>query len=378
MSSTGTGGVTIMAVGDVAAQLQDDGDHLFVYSAPVMQKADVVVAQLETTYSQRGTRQLGGFRWRMARRPPLGNIPSMRKAGINVISFASNHALDYGEDAFYDTIDNLKKNDIEVIGVGKDIFEARKGTIVERNGVKIGLLAFNSILPPGYDAAVDRPGTAPLRASTFYEQVDWQPGTPPRIVTFPNKEDLAAMAEAIGEARAHSDVVVVAQHCGVHLVPDVIAMYQKDIARAAIDAGADLVVQHHSHLPAGVEVYKGKAIFYGLGVFAHESVRGLVAEDSVVKEHHEFYNLKIDPEWKMFPFPAEARKTLIVKAVVDSSKHVARISFFPCLINQKVQAEVLKHDDPRSKEVVDYFAKLSSEQGFKTKFAWDGDEVIVS
>ncbi|HWA19601.1 MAG TPA: CapA family protein [Devosia sp.] len=370
------GALSFIAVGDVAPQLHDNGDHLFTFTAPTLNASDFVLAQLETSYSERGTRQLGGFRWRLPRRPPLGNITSMRKAGINIISFASNHALDYGEESFFDTIDNLKKADIGVVGVGKDLAEARTPLIVEKNGVRVAVLAYNSILPQGYDAAKDRPGCNPIKVSTYYEQVDWQPGTPPKIVTIPDEADFERLKEDVRLARAKADVVVVSQHCGVHLVPDVLAQYQKTIAHAAVDEGADLVVQHHSHSAAGIEVYKGKAIFYGLGVFAHESVRGLL-DDSVVKEHHEQYGLHIDEEWKLFPFPPESRKTLIVRASIDDKK-VARVVFLPCLINQKVQAEILGKADPRSQDVVGYFETLTKDQGFKTKFTWEGDEVVVT
>ncbi|MEJ0011205.1 MAG: CapA family protein [Bauldia sp.] len=376
MSDGKNGALTFAAVGDIGAVVHETADHLFELNAHVLKAADITFGQLETTYSTRGERQLGGFRWNVPYRPPLGNVPSFRRVGFDIMSFASNHSLDYGVEAFFDTIDLLKKNDIEVVGVGKDLAEARKPVFMERNGVRVAFLAYNSILPPGYDATYDRPGTNPIRVSTFYEQVDWQPGTPPRIVTMANSEDLEGMREDIRKVRSQADIVIVAQHSGVHLVPDVLCMYQKEIARAAVDCGADLVLQHHAHLLAGVEIYKGKGIFYGLGNFAQESFRGTLLETSLVKEHHEFYKLKIDPEWKNFPFPGEARKTMIVKAAITNKK-ITKVGFVPCLTNQKVQAEVLPKKDPRSQVVVDYVAELSRNQGFNTTFSWEGDEIVV-
>jgi poly-gamma-glutamate synthesis protein (capsule biosynthesis protein) len=377
MSEADPGALTFAAVGDIGAVVHETADHLFELNAHVLRAADITLGQLETTYSMRGERQLGGFRWDVPYRPPLGNVPSFRRAGFDIMSFASNHALDYGINAFFDTIDILRQNDIEVVGVGKNIEAARQPVVIERNGVRVGFLAYNSILPPGYDATYDRPGTNPIRISTFYEQVDWQPGTPPRIVTYANHEDLERLQEDIHLARSKVDVLIVVQHSGVHLVPDVVCMYQKEIAHTAVDCGADLVLQHHSHLLAGIEIYRGKPIFYGLGNFAQESFRGSLLETSLVKEHHEFYKLKIEPEWKAFPFPPEARKTMIVKAAIKDKK-IAKVGFVPCLTNQKVQAEVLPHSDPRSQTVVDYVVELTKNQKFDTAFTWDGDEVVVT
>src|SRR3990172_3204791 len=78
------------------------------------------------------------------------------------------------------------------------------------------------------------------------------------------------MEEDIKKLRPQVDVFIMSHHAGVHFVPATIAMYQKEAAYAAIDAGADLVIQHHAHVLKGVEMYNGKAIFYGLGNFAVE------------------------------------------------------------------------------------------------------------
>jgi poly-gamma-glutamate synthesis protein (capsule biosynthesis protein) len=153
-------------------------------------------------------------------------------------------------------------------------------------------------------------------------------------------------------------------------------MYQKEIARAAIDFGADLVLQHHAHILRGIEVYKNKVIFYGLGNFAHESPRGRIQNDSDVKAQHELWGLKIDPEWILFPFPPEARNTFMVKATI-AGKKLQRVSFLPCLINPQVQAEILSHHDKRSQGVLDYVVEISRSQGLETKFSWESDEIVV-
>ena len=68
------------------------------------------------------------------------------------MSFASNHTLDYSEEALIDTLDVMKKNNVEVIGAGRDIFEARRPAIFERKQTRVGFLAYCSVVPKGFDA----------------------------------------------------------------------------------------------------------------------------------------------------------------------------------------------------------------------------------
>lgn len=99
-----------------------------------------------------------------------------------------------------------------MIGAGRNIAQARRPAVLERVGTKIAFLAYCSVAAPGSEAEENKPGCVPMRASTSYEQIDWQPGTPPRIVTWADKDDLAAMAEDIRRARGQADVVVVSIH----------------------------------------------------------------------------------------------------------------------------------------------------------------------
>ena len=192
-------------------------------------------------------------------------------AGFDVMSFASNHALDRGEQALFEAIDTLTTNSIAVIGAGKNIDEARKPVILERKGTKVAFLAYCSVLPKGYQATPEKSGCAPMRASTFYEQVDWPAGTAPRIITLANKDDLAAMVRILNRQELWQTSSIMSIHWGIHYVPAVIAMYQKEVGYAAIDAGVDLILGHHAHLLKGIEIYKGKFIFYSLGNFVMPS-----------------------------------------------------------------------------------------------------------
>ena len=218
-----------------------------------------------------------------------------------------------------------------------------------------------------------------MRASTSFEQVDWQPGTPPLIKTWADKVDLSAMIEDIRKARAQADVVIVSLHWGVHLVPAVIAMYQYEVGHAAVDAGADLILGHHAHILKGIEVYKGKVIFFSMGNWCFDSHHSAARPTKRRSQYHTkiLYKVKDDPDYPTYSFPPDSRKTIMVKVLI-SNKAIEQISFQPAMINKQGQPELLSHDDKRSDEVYDYMAWVCKDQGLNTTFYRKGDEIVVA
>ena len=369
--------IVLYAVGDIGPDRKDPGS-IFKNIAGVINKGDVAFCQLEVNLSRRGTGPQGK---EVARNPQIA--AAIKEAGFDIISFAGNHALEVGLDSFFDTIDNLTRQQLLVLGVGKDIEEARKPVIIECKGAKIAFLGYSSVTKEGQLAEGDRPGSAPLRAWTLYEPMEpSQPGTPSRAHTFPYKNDLDAMIEDIKKTRTKADVVIVSMHGGIHMTPSVIAEYQKEYAHVAIDSGADLVLQHHTHILKGIEVYSGKTIFYGLGNFALE-VRFMTkewAQNPGIKE----LRRKLNPDWNppypaypTYPFPPDSRKTIIAKCVI-SGNNISQVSFLPIYINNRGEPELLLPDDARFSEVVNYVNEISADQGLRTEYTIDGNEVVIS
>ncbi len=358
--------VTIYAVGDILPQ--NKGEFLLAHTASILKQADITFCQLEIPFSSRVLRSEA----RPNRVPSgPGDVAALVKAGFKVCSFASNHCDWFGEEGVLDTVDIFKQSNIQVIGAGRNIAEARQPAVLERNGTKVAFLAYNSVVAPESEARVDKAGCVPMRASTSYEQIDWQPGTPPRIKTWADKDDLSAMIDDIRKARGRADVVVVSIHWGVHLVPAVIAMYQYEVGHAAIDAGADLILGHHPHLLKGIEVYKGRVIIYSMGNFAFYSP--VAGSQSTFKP---FYKVKPDPDYPTYFFPPDCRKSMLVKAVI-SNKKVKQVSFLPVMINKQTQPELLRRADKRSNEVYEYMEWVCREQELNTAFSRQGDEVVV-
>ena len=367
--------ITVLAVGDVCVNRKDP-DSIFAYVAPTIQSADAAFCQLETTFSEKG------FPLPQARVPGRAhpaNAPSIKKAGFNVVSFASNHALDFGTEALFDTVEVMKKTGVELFGVGKNLQEARKPYLLNCKGTKIAFLTYNSILPIGYWATVDRPGCSPMRGYTLYEQVEHdQPGTPARVHSFANADDKKAMVEDIKKVKGQVDVVIVSMHWGIHFTEGQIAMYQKEVGYEAIDAGADLILGHHAHILKPIEIYKGKLIFYSLGNFAFDApYPEELLSSPRWKELMELNpTWTIDPTYKSYPYPADSRMTMACKITV-SDKQIKRIAFLPAMINEESQPKFLNHKEKEFIDVVNYMKKITQAQNMNTVFMVENDEVVI-
>ncbi len=368
--------VKLVAVGDIYPN-RDEPESIFELSAHSLKEYDVRFGQLETPYSERGSPRSSIAN--RSGRPHPRNIRALKYAGIDIVSFASNGCLDWGPEAMLDTIDLLHKEGIEVVGAGKDIAEARKPVILERKGIKIAFLAYNSIAADVYWADVNKPGCAPLRVRTLYEMSEHgQPGCPPNIFTYPYEEDLDGLLEDIHQVRAQTDVLILSLHWGLHNVRAKLATYQQEVGHAAIDAGADIIIGTHPHILKGIEVYKGKAIFYSLGNFAVDShLRNWPNFSPDQRAMVERYNMVIEPEWaRTYPFPADQRKTIGVSCVI-SDKQIEKVSFLPAMINIKAQARILRRGEDGFDDVVEYMEAITKEAGLNGRFAVEGYEVVV-
>jgi poly-gamma-glutamate synthesis protein (capsule biosynthesis protein) len=165
-----------------------------------------------------------------------------------------------GPKGFEDTIAELDRLGIAHNGAGANEAEARAPAILERAGRTIALLSYNAVgpelswagptVPAAPSSGSKRPMAVPAAAG----------GSRPD-----RRAELAAMADDIESCRARADIVVVALHKGITHRPAELAPYERPLARAAIDSGADIVIGHHAHIVRGIEYYRGKPIFHGLG-----------------------------------------------------------------------------------------------------------------
>jgi poly-gamma-glutamate capsule biosynthesis protein CapA/YwtB (metallophosphatase superfamily) len=366
------GTITFLGTGDILID-REKPETIFQHVSEVLRAADIAFANAEQTYAEGGY-LIRGYGTNSESR----NLEAVISAGFDVVSLANNHALDWGQQVLLDTMANMKKAGLPYIGVGKNITEAREPVILERKGVKVGFLAYSSVHPKGYEAKAEKPGLVPLRVWTIHEPIDNQPGAPPRVVTIPYKKDLAAMVKDIAKLKERVDIVVVSMHWGQHIVPRVIPLYCCDIGHAAIDAGADMVLGTHTHVCKGIEIYKGKVIFYSTGNFAAEIGPAQSASSSgeFVRELVEKFGVKPDPECPTYNLPRESRVTLIVKAIIGAG-YIKRLSYIPCFVNKYAEPEIVTRNSPLGQEVFSYIQDISHSEKLPVHFAWDGDEVLI-
>lgn len=361
--------VVLLGCGDVGP-IHEPVGAFGELARPVLAGADLRFAQVERVYSERGALQVhsGGGHSRV--KPHMASI--FTDCGYDVVSVASNHAMDWGSGALLDTIELFRGKGIQVIGAGRNLEEARRPAIVERNGVKIAFLAYCSVLQKGYAAGHKSVGIAPLRAHTYYEAFDYQAGVPPRVITVPYEEDLAGMVEDIVEAKRAANVVVMSVHWGIHFIPRMIADYQVAVAKAAFQAGADLILGHHAHAPKAIGVYGGKTCFFSLSNFMMSAT---AKTPEKAAEFEKTYGVVLDPDYPHLAYGADGKRSLVAKAVL-TREGVSRVSFLPVRIDKRLRPEVLRAGDARFDDAVRFMEWAS--EGFDHRFTVEGDEVVVT
>ncbi len=165
-------------------------------------------------------------------------------------------------------------------GVNREV--ARAPAIVTHEGLRFGFVQRTSVYwPTGHEATDHSPGVAVLTGHTAYEPMLHtrragvppanRPGVPPAILTWADAKSLAEFTSDLRALRARADIVVASHHWGLF---EEVLDYQVEIAHAAIDAGADVVMGHGPHYACAVEMYRGKPIFYGLGSFSFHTGHG--------------------------------------------------------------------------------------------------------
>jgi poly-gamma-glutamate capsule biosynthesis protein CapA/YwtB (metallophosphatase superfamily) len=211
--------------------------------------------------------------------PAIGG-EALRLAGFAAVGLANN--VNYGAAAILGSIERLDRLGIAHTGAGRNLAAARAPATVERAGLRIGFLQRSSVYwPTNHEAGENSAGIAALRAHTAYQVPAHKtrpeippmnrPGIPPIVVTWPDRVYLTQFTDDIAALRNSADIVVASCHWGLG---EEVLDYMVEIAHAAIDAGADVVIGHGPHYSLPVEAYKGKPIFYGLGSFSFHTGHG--------------------------------------------------------------------------------------------------------
>ena len=244
------GGVTFPV--EVKNQNNDFG-WFFRNVKPIFEKDDLTIVNFEGTLTTRGVRQDKTFAFKGD--PEYTAV--LTEGSVEAVTLANNHSMDYGIESLEDT-----RRYIEEAGIVW--FENLTTRIVEKNGIKIGLIGL-------YDLNGTAPGYLP---------------------------------KTIDEVKQNgAQIIIVQAHWGVE-GENYPTKRQKDLAYAAIDAGAHMVIGHHPHVLQGVEEYKGRVIAYSIGNFCFGGNQNPNDKDSmIIQQTFTFKNgvLTEDKDWGIYP-----------------------------------------------------------------------------
>jgi poly-gamma-glutamate synthesis protein (capsule biosynthesis protein) len=246
--------VTITFAGDIlfdekyavmSTLLQNGGDIADAIAPDLiqeMQNADILMVNNEFPYSDRGT-PLADKQFTFRAKP--STVSYLDDLGVDIVSLANNHAYDYGEQAFLDTMSTLEEAGIPYVGAGRNLEEASRPVYYIINNMKIAFISATQI------ERNDNPDTKGATDSSAGVFRCW------------NGEKLL---ETIRDARENSDYVIVYLHWGTENDADIDWAQEKQAAEVA-EAGADLIIGDHPHCLQPIGVVQGVPVIYSLGNF---------------------------------------------------------------------------------------------------------------
>jgi poly-gamma-glutamate synthesis protein (capsule biosynthesis protein) len=291
--------VNLVAVGDimlarkVGRLMKEYGSNYpFIHISKKVKQADIAFCNLECPIAEKGEPLPG--KGIFFRADPQAAV-ELKNAGFNLVSLANNHAVDYDSEALNETFYLLKKNNIDWVGAGENIDQALRPKIVNKNGIKIGILGFTDMADIYFSYSYKRTFRAKENIS----------GVAPMIESL--------MLQEVKKLKDKVDVVVVSIHWGTEYVyqPNI---KQINLAHKLIDAGVDLIIGHHPHILQGIEKYKHGLIAYSLGNCIFDQYKSYTKQGLMLDV--EFNNLGIK-SFKVLPLKINDCQ---VKIVDDSEK----------------------------------------------------------
>jgi poly-gamma-glutamate synthesis protein (capsule biosynthesis protein) len=279
---------------------------------PILQQADLTIINLECVIAEAG-RPWSRWPKEFCFRAPQQAIETLQLAGIDCVSLANNHVLDYEEEAFGEMLQRLKEAGIAYAGAGGNLEEAARPAILRTGQLLVVVVAFTDN-EPEWAAGPNTAG------------INWIP------ITLDLEESLLPVQRAIEEARRlGAQLVIFSAHWGPNMVERPSELFQ-EFARQVIHLGADVFWGHSAHLFQGIEIFDGRPIFYDMGDFVDD-----YAVDPRLRNDYGFlYRLDVD------------------------GSRIQRIELIPTQV-ENCQVNLAKGTDCRS--ISDRMRRLCSEMG---------------
>ena len=229
--------------GSIRTKLLADPNTVLAPIAPVLSSADIAMVNLESAITEQNTPVPKEFNFKA----PATALDAIRAAGIDVVTEANNHTIDYGPQGLADTLAARAAKQFPVVGIGANATEAYAPYRVDVKGQRIAIFGATDVMGEEYVKAWTATDTQAGVASTKYDAE-------------------ARMIAAIQAVRPEVDTIVVDLHWGVERV-GCATDRQKQLARALVDAGADIIVGSHAHVLEGAGRLGTAFVDYGLGNF---------------------------------------------------------------------------------------------------------------
>jgi poly-gamma-glutamate synthesis protein (capsule biosynthesis protein) len=237
-------GDTSMARGVESVTNQNGLDYPLEKVGPWLQAADLAIGNYEGVIAAEGVGHMRALGYRLRAKPAAAS--ALARAGFDLFTLANNHSVDYGINSLQVTQENMHIAGLQTVGAGRNGQEARKPVVIEMSGIKIVFLAYTMVPdPPDGDRDNERTWTRSWFGPTFARD---------------------KLADYVKAALPLGDLVIVQFHWGNEYIacPQ---SWQIDLAKAAINAGAAMVVGHHPHVVQPYEKFGKGFIAYSLGNF---------------------------------------------------------------------------------------------------------------
>lgn len=243
---------------DLGVRLANETETMLAPVADMMADADLAIANLETTVTDRGE-PTPGKAYNFRTTPQV--FDALKTSGIDVVSVANNHGMDFGLTGLEDTLAAAEASDYPIIGAGRNADEAFSPYVAKINGQSIAVIGATQVL----DNSV----------RTLWTATDDQAG-------LASAKEVDVIVAAVAEARAEHDTVVVYLHWGIEgdTCP---APRQLELSDQLIEAGADIIVGGHAHRLQSGGFKDGAFVHYGMGNFVFYKYSGPSTESGVLK-----------------------------------------------------------------------------------------------
>lgn len=356
-SDVGMRGLDLVFAGDLVLD-EPRPDHWLAGLAPVLRAADVAIGHLEVPH----TASLSQLRSDVpAPGADPAHIAALARAGFHAVTLAGNHIADCGAAGIADTIAALAASGIRHCGAGANLDSARAPCELTPGAHRIALLSYNCVGPEESWATATRAGCAYLRIET----ADGSRIAPAAPLTVADPGSLASFRTDIARARTGHSLVIVALHKGIVHTPARLAPYERAVAHAAIDAGADIVLGHHAHIVRGIEFHRGKPIFHGLGNGCVVT-RALSPDDADparaawARRRQELFGFTPDAAYYLAPFHPQAVNAMLGRVRVEPDGTL-RTGFVPVQVDAPGRPRVA--DAAEAQSIARYLEVITQEAG---------------